>query len=383
MTAQISTYESLGIRPFINARGTITTLGGSIMPPQVVEAMVEASRQFIPLIELHERVGQRIASLTKNEGAYVCAGAASGMTLAGAACMTKDNVEAIQRLPDTAGLANEFVISLVDPHYFIHQGFELGGGKLVKVGSREKVTDEDYALGICDRTAGVIFFLGSQPLDQLPGIIAVAHAHELPVIVDAAAQLPPRSYLTDLTGMGADLVVFSGGKGLCGPQSSGLIIGRADLIHACALNSNPHSGVGRSMKVGKEEIMGLLAAIELFMEQDEEAVIADWTQRCLTIGAVADDFEGVDSVYSPPGVCKFPPVSPMQQLRFTDRAFITGLEVQKHLKEGSPSIEAGASKESIGFQPQTLQAGEAEIIARRLREILSAAQNASETNGRP
>jgi len=377
MPAQISNYESLGIRPFINACGTITTLGGSIMPPQVVDAMVGASRHFIPLIELHEKVGQRIADLTGNEGAFVCAGAASGMTLAGAACVAGADSDAIQNLPDTGGRPNEFVIPLVDPHYFIHQGFALCGGKLVKVGTREKVTAEDFAGGFSERTAGVIYFLGSQPVDQLPGIIAVAHEHEVPVIVDAAAQLPPRSYLTDLTGMGADLVVFSGGKGLCGPQSSGLIVGRSDLIQACTLNSNPHSGIGRSMKVGKEEIMGLLAAVEIFMEQDEEAVIADWSDRCQTIGAVADDFEGIESVYSPPGKCRFPPVSPTQQLRFADSAPISAQEVHRQLKNGDPSINASASTEVVGFQPQTLQAGEAEIIARRLREIISAAAEAS------
>ena len=371
MPIEIPVYETLGVRPFINACGTITTLGGSIMPPQVVQAMVDASQHFVPLIELHEKVGQRIAKLTGNEGAFVCAGAASGMTLTGAACITRTDTEAIQKLPDPGDLPNEFVISMVDAHYFIHQGFELCGGKLVKVGTREKVTAGDYATGINERTAGGVFFLGSQSREQLPEIVAVAHERQIPVIVDAAAQLPPRSNLTELTGIGADLVVFSGGKGLCGPQSSGLIVGRADLIEACALNSNPYSGVGRSMKVGKEEIMGLLAAVELFMAQDEEAVIADWVKRCNTIAAIADEFSGIKSVYSPPGKFQFPPASPVQQLHFSDDAPLAAPEVKKHLKEGEPSIEASASENTISFQPQTLQDGEAEIIARRIREILA------------
>ena len=185
MPIEIPVYETLGVRPFINACGTITTLGGSIMPPQVVQAMVDASQHFVPLIELHEKVGQRIAKLTGNEGAFVCAGAASGMTLTGAACITRTDTEAIQKLPDTGDLPNEFVISMVDAHYFIHQGFELCGGKLVKVGTREKVTAGDYATGINERTAGVVFFLGSQSREQLPEIVAVAHERQVPVIVDA------------------------------------------------------------------------------------------------------------------------------------------------------------------------------------------------------
>ena len=247
-------YHRLGLRPFINARGTITTLGGSIMPPAVVGAMVEASRQFVHLDELHEKAGVRIARLTGAEGAFISAGAASGMFLAGAACLTGEDPEAIRRLPETGGRPNEFVISLVDGHYYIHQGFRVCGGTLVEVGTPQSVSRRDYADGITRRTAACVFFLGSQRRQQLPEIIEVSHGRGVPVIVDAAAQLPPRANLTELTAMGADLVVFSGGKGLFGPQSTGLILGRADLVRACRLNSNPHSGPGRGMKVGKGKL---------------------------------------------------------------------------------------------------------------------------------
>jgi L-seryl-tRNA(Ser) seleniumtransferase len=363
-------YQRLGVRPFINARGTITTLGGSIMPPQVLEAMVEASKQFVPLNALLEEAGERIAALTGAEGAFICAGAASGMLLAGAAVLTGTDVEAIQALPDVGGRPNEFIISLVDGHTYIHQGFRLCGGKLVKVGTREAVTPEDYRAGISDRTAALVFFLGSQPREQLPPIIEIAHAHDVPVIVDAAAQLPPRANLTELTAMGADLVVFSGGKGLRGPQCTGLILGRKDLIRACALNSNPYSAIGRGMKVGKEEIAGLLTAVELFVEQDEAAVIRDWERRCLTIAEAARDVHGIRLEFRPPYSDRFPPASPSLQIHFSPNAPMTAAQVQQALEAGEPSILAGASPTSIRFGPQTLQDGEAEIIAARLREIL-------------
>ena len=186
-----SIYDRLGVRPFINARGTITTLGGSIMPPQVIEAMVEASQQFIPLNQFQEKAGEHIAALIDAEAAFICAGAASGMMLAGAACLTGENRTATEKLPDVGDRPNEFVISLVDSHTYIHQGFRVCGGSLAKAGTHSQVTADDYAKSISTRTAALVFFLGSQPKDQLPEIIAVAHQHHLPIIVDAAAQLPP------------------------------------------------------------------------------------------------------------------------------------------------------------------------------------------------
>lgn len=365
-------YARLGISTFINARGTITTLGGSIMPAEVVEAMAAASRSFVPLAELHNKVGLRIAELTGVPAAFVCAGAASGMLLSGAACLTGTDTAAISDLPDTAERPNEFIISLVDGHYYVHQGFRLCGGELVKVGSEQSVTVDDYRNAISERTAAIVFFLGSQPLQQLREVVAMAHEHNVPVIVDAAAQLPPKSNLTELaTTVGADLVVFSGGKGLFGPQSSGLILGRKDLVEAAAMNSNPHSGVGRAQKVGKEEIIGLLRAVELFLEADEAVTVAEWQRRCQVVGRVAADVDGVEAEYTAAYENLFPPASPLVHLRFSDRAPLQPREVADKLETGTPSILASASDDSLTVGPQTLQDGEAEIIAERLREILA------------
>ena len=216
-----------------------------------------------------------------------------------------------------------------------------------------------------------MFFLGSQRREQLPEVIEVSHGRGVPVIVDAAAQLPPRANLTELTAMGADLVVFSGGKGLFGPQSTGLVLGRADLVRACRLNSNPNSGAGRGMKVGKEEICGLLRAVELFFEQDEEAVIAEWVRRCRLIAEAVTDIAGVEPDFQPPYANQFPPASPLIRLVFTHYAPRTATQVVRELEAGEPSVLASCSGNAVSVGPQTLQNGEAEIVAARLRAILS------------
>ena len=364
-------YERLGMRTFINARGTITTLGGSIMPEEVIQAMVEASRSFIHLNELHEKAGARIAELTGAEGAFISAGAASGLLLAGAACLTGSDAEAIENLPDIGDRANEFVISLVDSHYYVHQGFRVSGGVLRKIGTKEAVTLDDYVEAIGPKTAAVVYFLGSQPLAELPPIVEAAHAQNVPVIVDAAAQLPPRSNLIDLPAMGCDMAVFSGGKGLFGPQSSGLILGRKDLIEACHLNSNPHSAIGRGMKVGKEEICGLLRAVELFFEMDEAAVVAEWERRCRIVAEAIEQTEGIEANFTKSYENKFPPASPLVHLHFANDAPKSAPDVLAELEEGEPSILAAGGGDSLTVGPQTLQEGEAEIIAERLRQILA------------
>ena len=190
----------------------------------------------------------------------------------------------------------------------------------------------------------------------------------------AAAQLPPRSNLTDLTAMGADLAVYSGGKGLRGPQSSGLVLGRADLVRACALNSNPNSAIGRGMKVGKEEIAGIVTAVELFMERDEEAVLREWEDRCRVIADAVQNVQGVRAEVLPPFTNMeggaHPPASPLAVVHITRDAGLTVPQVQAALEEGDPSIVVEVSEISITFGPMTLQEGEAEIIAARLREVL-------------
>jgi L-seryl-tRNA(Ser) seleniumtransferase len=282
------TYIDLGIRPFINASGTITTLGGSLMAPEVLDAMRAAAAAFVDLNALNIKAGECLAQMIGVDAAHVSAGAASGMQLAAAACLTGSDEERICKLPFTEGWKNEFVISKVDRHTYIHQGIEICGGKLVRVGSDASVATAQIMAGVGERTAAIVHFLGKQTKEQLAEVIAGARPLGVPVIVDAAAQLPPRSNLTELTAMGASLVVFSGGKGMRGPQCTGLVVGQREFVEAVRLNASPFSSAGRGMKVGKEEIFGLIAAVELFLAGSDEEDRECWEKRSARIVEALD-----------------------------------------------------------------------------------------------
>ena len=248
-------YTQLGIRPIINASATLTKLGGSLMPPEVMEAMAAASRHFVDLNVLQRAVGDRIAALTGNEAAYVSSGAAAGLTLATAACIAGKDPAAIAQMPDLTGLKNEVIIHRTHRNGYDH-AVRQAGVRVVEIGSQAGTTAQDLEQAISAQTVAIFWFQGAMTGHgdlPLPEVIRVAKDHDIPVIVDAAAQLPPVSNLWHFTvELGAALVVFSGGKDLRGPQSSGLILGRRDLIEACALNGCPNHSIGRPMKVGKE-----------------------------------------------------------------------------------------------------------------------------------
>lgn len=363
-------YERLGVRPFINGSGTISALGGSIMRPEVAKVMIEASSQFVHWRELQEKAGRRIAEMTGAEGAFISAGAAAGMLLAGAACIAGTDEDAILSLPETGQRPNEFVISFVDPHLYIHQGFRACGGKLVAAGTEESVTPRDYDRAVTDKTAALVFFLGVQPREQLPDVIAVGRRHGIPVIVDAAAQLPPRSNLTDLTKLGASLVVFSGGKALCAPEATGLILGKKELIEACAVNGHPNFAIGRGMKVGKEAIAGLLRAVELFMEQDEEALLRDWRRQADLISEAVESTPGVTTDYHTPYTDIELPASGTLYVYFSEESGFDGHQVREALASGDPPIEVPSTSTEIRIYLQTLQPNEAEVVANRLKSVL-------------
>lgn len=367
----MSTYKDLGIKPFINAFDTITTMGGSLMPPEVVAAMAEAAGHFVDLFELNEKVGARIAELTRNEGACVTAGAACGLLLCAAAVMTGCDRALIDRLPDTTGMKNEILV-----HRCQRLGWQrpprLSGARLVEFGGEEGTRREDLLSAFTERTAAVLYF--ASPLFErhalpLPEVISLAHERGVPVIVDAAANLPPASNLWAYTGMGADLAIFSGGKGLRGPQSSGLIVGKKALTDACRMNANPGGGVGRVAKVGKEEIMGLLAAVERFMSMDHDAELArreQWVARA--VERLVD--AGISARRVFPGI--HGQTYPRVRVTLPSRARRD--ETLNALKAGEPSIVAGSypdDPESIYLNPLTLQEGEMDIIVDRLLALLA------------
>lgn len=366
-------YESLGICPVINADTTLTRLGGSLMPEPVLAAMNEAAKNFVDMYELQQAVSRRIAELTHNEAAYVCTGAAAGLFLSSLACMTGTDLKAIARLPDLSGLKNEIIIHCAhripyDP------AVRLAGAKLVEVGNALQTFPWELEAAITERTAAVLFIAGehlSFGALSLPETIQIAHAHNLPVIVDAAAQLPPVENLWHFTrDLGADLTVFSGGKDLRGPQASGLIVGRAELIAACAENGSPNQRLGRAMKVGKEEMVGLLAAVELYLQQDHQARMAGFEAMVQFLVDSFSDCPGVAARRDFPNEAGRP--LPWALLEF-DPA-ITGLtaaQIQQQLWDGNPRIAVSlAGRDGIHLAPDTLEPGEAEIVAEQIKKLL-------------
>jgi uncharacterized pyridoxal phosphate-dependent enzyme len=362
-------YADLGMRRVINAAATLTRLGGSIMPPPVLEAMMQASRSFIELPELQRRVGERLAKITKNEAAYVCSGAAAGLTLTTAACITGTDPEKIARIPnDTAGLKNEVVV-----HKSQRNGYDFAvrqaGVRMVEIGT--SVDELNAALG--ERTAAVVYFAGRLAEGSLPlkTVVELAHAKGVPVIVDGAAQIPPISNLWQYTTVdGADLAVFSGGKGLRGPQSSGLIVGRADLVEAVRMHGPPNQAIGRPMKVGKEELVGFLAAVEWSLSRDEPALIQRYERQ---VARVVESLAGVAGVTARR---EFPSEAgqPMPRALVQIDAEAVGFdrdEVVRRLREGDPYVEVSSSgKDTIYVNPQTLEDGEETIVIERLLSAL-------------
>ncbi len=364
----MSTYESLGVRPFINASGTITTLGGSLMPQEVLTAMEQAAGSFVDLPDLNVKAGAYLARRIGVEAAFVSCGAASGMQLAAAACLIGTDKDRVQQLPNTDGWKNEFVISLVDAHTYIHQGIEVCGGHLVRVGSRTEVTSDDLLGGIGDRTAAIVHFLGKQSKEQLGEVAKGAAERGVPVIVDAAAQLPPRTNLTEIAAMGASLVVFSGGKGMRGPQCSGLVVGKQEMVSAAMLNASPFSAIGRGMKVGKEEILGLVAAVDRFLKGSDEEDRLSWGWQANRVVEVLSDLPGVKAYVLQEGQQPSPDFAPRA---YVDLEAAEAGRVVAALWEGEPAIVIRRGDKGVVIDPMTLVSGEEEIVARRLKEELA------------
>ncbi|MYD09987.1 MAG: aminotransferase class V-fold PLP-dependent enzyme [Chloroflexi bacterium] len=354
-------YQSLGIRPLINAYATVTKFGGSLMPPEVVSAMTAAAAGFVDLADLQRRVGERIAQLTHNEAAYVTSGAAAGIQLAAAAAVMYKHPEALKRFPDIAAFKDEAIIfrGQRNPYDYSIQAVGL---KYVEIaGSRS-----DLEAAISERTACIFWFHGALVSDDdlpLAELIAIAKARDIPVIVDAAAQLPPVENLWRFTEMGAALALFSGGKDLRGPQSTGLMLGRRDLIDSIRPISNPNHGLGRPFKVGKEEMMGILAAVERYLQLDHDAR-AQYCEDAVTLFC--------EALNPLPGVCaerEFPNEAgqPLPWCRVTIDPCILGKsadEIVQAFLAHEPGIAVSPLNErQFHLNPMTLNPGE-ELIVR-------------------
>ncbi len=363
----VSRYESLGIRPVINAFATLTKLGGSIMPPEVLQAMNEAASCFVDLHELQKKVGERIAELTHNEAAYVSSGAAAGLLLATAACVVKDE-EDKDKFPHLEGLKDEVIVQKLHRNGYDFAVREVGV-KLIEIGTEQGTSVQDLKNAITDKTAAIFWFQGAMNTPSelaLEDVIAIAK--DIPVIVDAAAQLPPASNLRKFIQMGAALAVFSGGKDLSGPQSSGLVLGRKDLIEAIRMHGAPNQGVGRPMKVGKEEMMGLLAAVERYIELDHEARELVFETRVSQWNSGLSQLEGITATRDFPNEAGQP--VPRTLVMFSER-FVRDTIIQQ-LWDGEPCITvAPAEANGIYLNPMTVNDEEAEIVLRRLLKVLT------------
>jgi L-seryl-tRNA(Ser) seleniumtransferase len=358
-------FRELRVRPFINAAGTYTAMTASLMPPEVMEAINYASRQFVMLDELHDRAGERIATLVRAEAAMVTCGAASALTLGTAAALTGLDRQKIADLPNLAAMKSEVIIQKA--HRF---GYERAvrncGVSLVEVESRE-----DLDRVVSGRTAMMLFYNNNNGEGQIRDeeFVQLGRKHGIPTLNDAAADVPPVENLWKYTAMGFDMVAFSGGKGIRGPQSAGLLLGTKPLIAAARQNASPNgNAIGRGMKVNKEEIVGMLAALELFVAKDHAREGREFDRRAEEIRKSATAVRGVKAEVFVPAVANHVP-----HVRITwdgPPSSTRPAEIVRALQDGEPSIVIRAEGESLVVGVWMMQPGEDKVVARRLRQEL-------------
>lgn len=358
------TYDSIGVRPLINAKGTYTIISGSVMLPQVRQAMYEASQRYVHLEELMEAVGARIAELMQCEWGLVTNGCAAALCQVTAACVAGTDPEKMARLPDTRGMKNEVIVQASHRHTYDH------AVRMVGVDLIEVVTRADLEAAISDRTAMLLVFGDAAERGHISvrDMAEIGHAHDIPTFVDAAAERPdaPNWYLDQ----GVDAVGYSGGKCLRGPQSAGLVLGRKQLLQAAFLNGAPHHALGRPMKVGKEEIMGLLAAVEQWVARDHKAEWKAWEDRLQQVASVVGKYPSVQTKIRQPGRSN---VAPVLSVEWDPEVLgIDGVEVGRQLSQGTPRIEVFNGTGGFSVMPYMMQEGDADVVAGRLEEIFSA-----------
>jgi D-glucosaminate-6-phosphate ammonia-lyase len=397
----MSIYEDLGIRTIINLSGGSTRVGGALMPREVAEAMSRAAEESVSMVELQAAASRYIAEVTGAEAGYVTAGASAGLTLGTAAILAGLDPGRMERLPDTTGMKNEFIISREQRNGYDH-AIRLAGARLVEVGMNEQVAGAgvrrteawEYEAAITDRTAGITYTVATDSQPPLEQVITVARRHGLPVLVDAAGQLPPASNLRKFTEMGADLVAFSGGKAIRGPQSSGILCGRSEHIASVALQhldmdeylavwdppddfipkslivGMPRHGIGRGFKVAKEEVVGLLTALRLFVEGKYRT---EFDQQRKHLEYIADGLSGLPvepRVILPNGE-GYPLLHLMLDAQTLGKS---GFEVSQELRRGNPGVfvnERLLTQDTLVINPMNLNQPRTEAVTRRLRAVLS------------
>jgi len=396
-------YDSLGVPPIINASGSVTRLGGAPMPAAVLDAFRDAAAAHVPLEQLQAAASRRIAAVTGTEAGLVTAGSAAALTLGTAAILCRFDLGRVERLPHCEGFPHEFVIAREQRSGYDH-AIRAAGARLVEVGFNEIVANAgvrrteawEYESAFSGATAGVVYGFASDSQPPLADVVERAHRHGLPVLVDAAGELPPKSNLVDIAATGADLVAFSGGKAIRGPQSTGILCGLRDLVASAAIqmldmddhlelwdppaaliekskiDGLPRHGIGRALKVSKEEIVALLTALDLFASGGYEAEWSEQLGRLESIVAELSDQAVECTIEGTPAEER----SPVLTITIDEAAVGRGaLEICRGLRNGTPPVYVGHGRLAEGclvVNPLCLDDAMALELARRTREELTA-----------
>ncbi|HUS05494.1 MAG TPA: hypothetical protein VMZ52_04320 [Bryobacteraceae bacterium] len=359
--------KELGVRPIINGAGVYTFTTASLMRPEVVEAIRSISTHFVRLDELHDAVGRRIAQLLGAPAAMVPSGAAAGLTLGTAAVLTGDDPERIRRIPDLTGMKSEVIVQKSHRFPYDHMVRNCGV-RLIEVETRE-----EFERAINPRTAMLLFLNKAEKAGKLgmEEFIALGRKHAIPTMNDCAADVPPVENLLRPIRLGFDMVVVSGGKAIRGPQSAGILAGRADLIQAARKNTAPNSDtIGRSCKVNKEEMVGMMVALESFLKDDYASLYRGWERTAEEMKAALSRTPRVHAEIFVPQIAN---QCPHVRVRW-DGYTVSSEALMQKLREGEPSIElvpAPSLPETIEIASWMLQPGDANIITRRIREVLT------------
>ena len=365
-------YRRLGVAPIINASGSVTRLGGSRTRPEVLEQMAGTARVMVNIDELNEKAGEEVARLTGAEAGLVTSGAAGGLLLQAAACIAGNDPVKMQRLPDTEGMKNEIVMQTMHRFPYDH-AYRAAGAKIVEIG--DYLFNHPWQLegAINERTAAVAYLCApftSKRVLPLAQVCEIAHAHDVPVIVDAASMLPPRANLHRYLRDGADMVIYSGGKGVRGPQGTGILCGRADLIAAARANASPAQFIGRGMKVAKEEVVGLVTALAMFVDEDEDAEMAYYHGLAQRVVDSLVEVPNLNITLEHDGIDY---LIPNAVLRLGgDWPGPSAAEVAAALQQGDPPIylQQLRAPDELMVDPLNLTEAETDMVIRRLREEL-------------
>jgi len=370
-------YRDLGLRRVVNASDTLTVLGGGRLSPGVLEAMTQAAAHHIDIPDLLAATGRHLAELTRNEAALVVGGAAAGLAVATAGAIAGTDPALVDALPADPPPRSEVVLMRAQRNPY-DRAISQTGARIVEIGYFDATPEHQFRSALNERTAAVVWFAGTQfewgalPLERT---VAIAHEAGVPVIVDAAAQLPPVENLWHYTvDLGADLVVFSGGKGLRGPQNSGLVLGRADLVEAAAANTYPRHSTGRSMKTSKESILGLVAAVEEALATDWEAARERWEAIVATVVEHVGALEGVSAWRVPTG--RLGQAYPRAFVRW-EHGPADAAALAAAMASGLVPVVIGhddARDKCVYVNPFSLLEGEAEVVVQRLVDELAGAR---------